>query len=397
MVFGVASRTAKDLLIKYGGAAAVKDAVISGKARVGQRIYEKAVSVSGKECERIVKDCAKHKVKLIPFGSSDYPRYLSELNDAPIIIYALGDVSFLNDNPCICIAGPRESTKHGLKATFSLSARLSACGFSVVTGLADGVDTAAHLGSISVGGKTVMVLPCGILRPYRKDKDSLKSRVLNAGGCIISEFPPYFDGGKGNFKIRNRIMSGLCVGTVIPEASERSGALITANHAAEQGRDVFVVPSILNDQYHKGSNKLLDDGAIRLESAMDIVNEYISLFPDKIKPDGVFSKSANEVILKCYRHAENEILGKEEKPSLINKIIKEKPQKITRPLNTDRVLSNDAKKVLAAINTELFSTDCLEIDEDSLEKGMFLALFELERAGYIESAPSGFYRRINND
>lgn len=387
-----AARTAKLLLDRYGTAENVYEAYISGKLRLSVREQNKAESVKDDACNKIVNTCKKNGIAIIPLGHNDYPYLLSQIPDAPTIIYAVGDVSFLNEVPCICIVGPRDATNSGNKAAFSLSARLAACGFSVVSGIADGVDTAAHLGAAAIGVRSALVLPCGHLHEYRKDKDSIKRRVLKNGGCILSEYPPFYEDGADRFRPRNRIMAGLSLGVVIPEAGERSGSLMTAGSAGEYGRDVFVVPSPFNDENHIGSNALLSDGATELHNALEIVREYINQY-DNIDPSVAFTKEANEIILRAYDKAKNEFVSM--RSNRIKKKIKQDQNVVpVRQLKPISELSDDAKAVYRAINDDLFLTDYLDITDDELENGIFLALFELERAGYIESAPSGFYRRI---
>ena len=386
------SSKANSLLKKFGSAKEVNSAYAEGRIKLSEYSQKRIKFATPEYCAKIIEQCKRNNIKIVRIGSPDYPYLLSQIPDPPVALYVQGDVSFLNSKPCVCIAGPRKATEKGIKAAFSLSSRLAACGFGIISGCADGIDTAAHLGTVGIGAKSAMILPCGLLHPYRKDKDSLKRRILKNGGCIISEYPPETEDGRNNFRPRNRLMAGLALASVIPEAGNRSGSLITAGFAAEYGRDVFTVPHRINDEYHKGSNGLLNDGARPLGNAMDIVGEYVSA-----DVSYAFTKDTDRIISNAYKSAFDELFPKKAEKSVFHKTTKlktAKPDETKKTVAKRAELSNDALAVYKAIKQDLFLPDTLDISETDLEKGIFLALFELERAGYIESAPSGYYKKL---
>ncbi|MBO5726652.1 MAG: DNA-processing protein DprA, partial [Clostridia bacterium] len=209
---------------------------------------------------KVLNECIKRKVNIITLADDKYPPLLCEIPNPPIVLYAKGNLELLDCRPGVCIVGPREVSDFGKKAAFSLGARLAAGGLTIVSGGAKGCDTAAHKGALAVGGNTVCVLAVGIEDDYLQLNKELREQIAKVG-LLVSEFQPGSSVRKGTFSIRNRLMSGLTLGTVVIEVDETSGALITANHAAEQNRDVFVIPGNPTLPYYKGSNLLLRDGA----------------------------------------------------------------------------------------------------------------------------------------
>lgn len=213
------------------------------------------------------------QIKEINFSSDKYPKQLREIYNPPKRIYAIGNIEILN-KVGIAIVGSRKATEYGKKVAFRLSKDLSERDIVTISGLAKGIDSHAHIGSLNVqNGKTIAVLGSGIKVIYPKENIELARQIVRKGGCIISEYPPDDTPNKSNFPERNRIISGLSKGVVIVEASEKSGALITADFALEQGREVFAVPGNIYSTTSVGTNKLIQQGAKLVMAVEDILSE----------------------------------------------------------------------------------------------------------------------------
>lgn len=227
----------------------------------------------------IMEQCLKYRIKIITPHHDDFPKGLKDLNDMPTVLYTWGDLSRIRDTVCISVVGTRKATQGSLEVTKNLSASLANAGATVVSGGALGIDTAAHTGALYAQGKTVAVLGCGLLSPYLLENRPLRQRIARTG-AVVSEFPPTKGADRTTFPIRNRIISGMSVGTVVIEAGERSGSLITASLAISQGRDVFAVPGDMVSSCYNGANKLIQDGARPIFCAKDVLEEYSYIYPD---------------------------------------------------------------------------------------------------------------------
>ena len=260
------------------------------------------------------------KIKTIRKKNDDYPRLLKEIPDAPERIFALGNLQN-NENLKIAIVGTRRATSEGRILAKELAKKLSERKIIIVSGLAMGIDTAAHQGAVEANGKTIAVLANGLDSIYPAQNENLAKKILESDGAIISEYPAGAPALAHQFLERNRIVSGLCDATIIIEAPERSGSLVTARLAAEQGREVLVFPGPLHNPNYKGSYKLIRDGA-RLVASIEDVLEDLSLNNQKLERE-------NEKHLKLpLRNFETD----EEK--LIFKTIK----KSNKPLDVDRII-----------------------------------------------------------
>lgn len=231
--------------------------------------------------ERILRDCRKRRIGILTIRDEAYPEQLREIQDPPAVLFYRGRIPDLSERPAIGIVGARNASDYAKKAAFLLGKQVSGCGGVVVTGLARGVDSCAARGALRAGGSVIGVLGCGADVVYPQENAELYDAV-EQNGCLLTEYPPG-TGPKGeHFPVRNRIISGLSDGVVIVEAGEKSGSLITARHAAEQGRDVFAVPGSIFFAGCRGSNELLRNGAIPVSSGWEAVQEYAYRYPDTI-------------------------------------------------------------------------------------------------------------------
>ena len=235
-----------------------------------------------KSAEQILRQCSEGNIHVLTYRDAAYPGRLRNIADPPMVLYYKGTLPAFDDLPMIAVVGTRKATPYGLTTAKRMGYQLAACGGTVVSGMAYGIDGMAMQGALTAGGTVVGVLGCGVDVVY-----PVTNRALFADterhGCLLSEFAPGTEPFKWNFPKRNRIISGLCCGVLVIEAPEKSGALITARQASDQGRDVFAVPGNIDMPTCAGSNALLRDGAIMASSGWDVLSEYQAQFPDKIQ------------------------------------------------------------------------------------------------------------------
>ena len=232
--------------------------------------------------EEILDRCAKKKLHILTVQDALYPQKLKNIPDPPIVLYYKGQLPDLDSVPVIGIVGTRKASAYGLQTAKRMGYQIGKCGGIVVSGMAFGIDGLAMSGALTAGAVTVGVLGCGADIVYPMSNRALFRDVENYG-CILSEFPPGPQPAKWTFPKRNRIISGLSNGVLVVEAPEKSGALITARLAAEQGRDVFAVPGNVDQTGYVGSNRLLKDGAMVATDGWDVMSEYEALYPGKLR------------------------------------------------------------------------------------------------------------------
>lgn len=235
--------------------------------------------VAGSICSHNASDQAKRNldrareagISLVPLTHPGYPRLLAEIHDPPPILQVAGQLD--PDAAMVALVGSRRATSYGLKNAASLAADLAGSGFSVASGLARGIDTAAHTGALSARGRTIAVLGCGLGTVYPPENRRL-AEAISLSGAVISEFQYDAPPEAHHFPMRNRIISGISLGTVVVEASLKSGSLITARCAADQNREVFAVPGHIHATQSAGTHRLIRDGAKLVTSAADITDEF---------------------------------------------------------------------------------------------------------------------------
>ena len=226
--------------------------------------------------------------RVIAPGSEDFPELLARIADPPAELYVAGDVEALH-LPAIAIVGSRNPTEGGRRNAYAFARHLSRAGFCIVSGLALGIDTAAHRGALDGGGKTIAVLGHGIDRIYPPQNEALAKEIV-ANGAVCTEFPPGYPPRRENFPRRNRLISGLALGTLVVEAAKRSGSLISARLAGEQGREIFAIPGSIHNPMARGCHQLIRQGAKLVESADDILSELAPLVRHLLElPDNVAS------------------------------------------------------------------------------------------------------------
>jgi DNA processing protein len=210
-------------------------------------------------------------IRIVPFTHPDYPARLRAIADPPPILYVKGEI-LAADEQTVAVVGSRSASEYGLKVARSISRGLSSAGFTVVSGMARGIDGTAHQTALDSGGRTLAVLGCGVDRIYPPEHAALYERISRQG-AVISEFPLGTRPVAFNFPARNRLISGVSLGVVVVEATERSGSLITAALALEQNREVFAVPGEVGSSRSRGAHRLIRQGAKLVECAADIIEE----------------------------------------------------------------------------------------------------------------------------
>ncbi len=233
------------------------------------------------QAQAILAECEEKGIRILVYGEENYPNRLRNTYDPPLVLYVKGVLPDWEQMPVIGIVGTRKATPYGLNTALRFGRQIAACGALVVSGGAFGIDTMAMQGALDAGRPVVGVLGCGVDVVYPKSNQELFSLVTE-NGCLLSEYPPKTAPAHFHFPERNRIISGISNGLLVVEAPEKSGALITAERAMEQGRDVFAVPGNVDVPSCAGSNALLQEQAIAALSGWDVVKEYETLYPGKI-------------------------------------------------------------------------------------------------------------------
>jgi DNA processing protein len=287
----VGPRTFRALLNQYGSAAAALEA-LPDLARKAGRLIIKVPDRA--EIERELVAAQRMGVRFIATGEADYPRALMAIDTAPPILGVRGDAAILR-RPMVAVVGSRNASTAGLKFTEMLAHELGLSGFVVVSGLARGIDTRAHRAALQAG--TVAVMAGGQDKLYPPENQSLADRILEQGGAILTEMPMGWEPRGRDFPRRNRIVSGLSLGTVVVEAARRSGSLITARFALEQGREVFAVPGSPLDPRAEGPNDLIRQGATLCGQADHVCAALLPLVAADMVPRAQASEPGSDITL----------------------------------------------------------------------------------------------------
>jgi DNA processing protein len=254
------------------GAPAARFSELFGSSVLGEAV------ASGRDAAAVDEEIEKADqlgVQLVTLVDPEYPALLREIEDPPMVLYVRGKLPI--DTSCtIGIVGTRRGTQYGKMVAGRFASQLALRGITVVSGLAAGIDAAAHQGAVDVGGRTVAVLGCGVDYPYPKKNQPLSEKLV-VNGAALSEYPLGTRPAKWTFPQRNRVLSGLCRGVIVVQAPERSGSLITARLALEQGREVFAVPGNITTITSAGTNRLIKQGAKLVESIDDVLEEFPDL------------------------------------------------------------------------------------------------------------------------
>lgn len=360
---------------------------------------EAAASLQDKDltqAQQVIEICNRKRISILTYRDAAYPNRLRNISDPPVVLYYKGRLPDFDGLPLIAVVGTRSASSYGLTIAKRMGSQIAACGGIVVSGMAYGIDGMAMRGALSAGSPVVGVLGCGVDVVY-----PLSNRALFADteqcGCILSEFLPGTPPTKWNFPKRNRLLSGLSCGVLVVEAPEKSGALITAARAAEQGRDVFVVPGNIDTASCAGSNALLRDGAIAVGSGWDVLSEYEALFPDKIhRNTGISRQNAypDEVLLAA-QEGENSRLKVAQKARKVAPCQPKNKKEIDKAKNSQYsdaeaktpALSENEAKIVSLVRQGKTLVDDI-IAETGMPAGAVLAVLTmLEVKGVIARLP----------
>lgn len=285
-VHGAGPRTCRLLLERFGSAEQIFKATEDeiGAAGVGRTVARAIAGFSDfASLEKELCELPRLGARLVRWTDADYPANLKQIADPPPYLIARGLLE-PNDTACVAVVGARAASDAGLRMAQRLGFELAAHGFVVVSGLARGIDGAAHRGALEAGGRTIAVLGCGIDVAYPPEHRGLADAIIEQRGAILSELPLGTAPLPENFPSRNRILSGLSLGVVIVEAAEKSGSLITARMALEQDRQVFAVPGSPLSGKTRGSNRLLKEGAVLVECVEDVIEDLAPQMAGKGSP-----------------------------------------------------------------------------------------------------------------
>lgn len=319
------------------------------------------------EAEMIFETCERKRIHILTFGDDRYPSYLRNIIDPPLVLYYRGILPDFDREPMIGIVGTRKASAYGMATARQMARQIASHGGIVVSGMAEGIDAMATWGALDTDRPAVGVLGNGVDRVYPSCNRDL-FRKMDQHGCLISEYPPGTPPNRWNFPRRNRIISGLSNGVLVVEAPKKSGALITARQALEQGRDVFVVPGNVGVSSCEGSNALLKDGAALATSGWDVIGEYAYRYPDKIHKE-----------IPAVEKAADKIVVDNAAPPLYSDLE-----------NIAADLSDTEKAVLAAIGTGEQLIDTVIAKTELSSSDVLAALTMLEVSGYVTTRPGGW-------
>lgn len=348
------------------------------------RQIEKLCESTEAQANEVLATCKMNGWQVVPYDDLHYPERLRSIFNPPAVLYVDGELPDIDNSIVIGIVGTRRASDYAVKAADVMSRGIAERGAIVASGGALGVDTAAHNGAMLAGGKTIAVLGCGLGTKYLMENKPLRDAVVK-NGALITEFQPFTPASKYTFPIRNRIISGISLGVLVVEASVKSGSLITANYALEQGRDVFALPCSILDPAFAGTNKLIDDGAIVATKPLDLLYPYAEEYGVKI--DEV--KSVGKIMRETGDKSAN-VYGKARDISFDNLQAGRKKREARQKAAAE--LSGKTKAVFNALGEEYQSAD--EISRAAgLSIGEALtALTALEIAGLAASAGGKRYR-----
>lgn len=338
LVSGIGPKLLKNLLDHFESASAVLKATLSelGQAPgIGPKVATAIREATQSDwARRVVDHCHQNEVKLLLPNDREYPRLFRELPDQPTLLFQRGDFAPA-DQLSIGIVGTRHPSSYGKKICESLTRGLARAGLTIVSGLARGIDAIAHQAALEVGGRTIAMLGSSVTEIYPPEHHDLANQVSQSG-VLLSETHPYAKPKAGVFPQRNRLISGMSLGVIVVEAAERSGALITARHAGEQGRDVFAVPGPVTSRVSRGSNALIRDGAILIQDSGDVLDHLGPLVEAaEVEPDRVVRHAA-EFQLNDQEQAVLQAI--DDSPTDLDRVVVKSQLPIARVLSTISVL-----------------------------------------------------------
>ena len=351
--------------------------IISGVFSKSQ--LEKLEKTPIKNAQIAIDTCSRNGWKIYTPDDREYPDMLRYLADRPLVLYVDGDISFLNSGVSVGVVGTRKPSYESVEIARRICSGISAMGAVVVSGGALGIDSAAHEGALSANGKTVCVMGCGLGCGYLRENEDMRRRISRSG-ALVTEYPPLMGVTRSSFPERNRIISGMSMGVLVVEAGEKSGSLITARRANEQGRDVFAIPGSVLSSAYTGVNRLIRDGAKAVTCAEDILSGYQIMYPERINLEA----KVPEIAAEEPKNVRLKFVGGKKEETVLVRIRKEPPAH----------LDSDSITVY-----NLFKDEPLHSDEICAMSGMstarvLSALMMLEIEGLIEATEGKCYQLV---
>ncbi len=299
MTKGLGSVTYQALIKYFGDNSSILSAdkyALQRVSGVGPKLAENITnSAQNGNVERELEIAERSGIKIIPYYSDDYPQNLKAIYDPPLLLYIRGDI-VETDIIAMAVVGSRGSSNYGKVQSERISCALSQIGFTIISGLARGIDSAAHRGALKAKGRTIAILGSGLGNIYPRENKDLAEKIVE-NGALISELPITTPPDTRNFPARNRIISGLSLGVLVVEAALKSGSLITAKWALEHGKEVFAMPGPVDSAYSRGTHRLIKDGAKLVEGTDDIIEELGTLSESLKTRNGVEVKDLRSLRL----------------------------------------------------------------------------------------------------
>lgn len=344
--------------------------------------------------ERILRDCYDKGIHILTFQDGAYPGRLHVIGDPPLVLYYRGVLPDFDSEPAIAVVGTRRASPYGLITAKRLGYQIAQCGGLVISGLAAGIDAMAMTGALTQGKPAVGVLGCGADVVYPPRNENLFADTA-ARGCILTEYPPGTPPQGYHFPRRNRIISGLSCGVLVVEAPEKSGALITAQYALDQGRDVFTVPGNIDVPSCAGSNRLLREGAVAVSSGWEIMEEYVARFPGRIRRfrGGADLDLAPGEIREISRSSGNLVAEPRVLPTKKSKVSidKEPVRPYSDQIETDESLTEDEKALLLPLLQGPLHVDEIIVRSALPAPRALASLTLLEVKGRVRQKPGKIY------
>lgn len=340
------------------------------------------------QAEKILEECDRQQIRIMTLQDADYPERLRQLDDAPGVLYLKGRLPHMDEEVAIGVVGTRKATEYGRQTAARLGLELARAGAVLVSGTAAGIDTCAIKGALQAGGTVVSVLGGGVDVPYPRENRFLYQDIA-AVGTLISEYPPGTENIGSHFPVRNRILSGLSLGVVVVEAGEYgSGAMITANLALDQNRDVFAVPGNVDSPASRGCIRLMQQGAKPILNAEDVLVEYRGRFPHKLPWTGPLPQE------QAQQRLEGALLDKKRHPTEKTPVDKGENKAYSSDVRSPAGFTDDQLSILAALGDKLRLADELVELTQIPARRVLSALTMLQIDGCVEEQPGKRFKRL---
>ena len=392
---GIGTRGRAALLELYGTAEHIyelKEADYLQTEGFDRRWLESLLDKSLDDAEEILRDCDNEEINLLTYAEAAYPKRLKNITDPPALLYFKGSLPDFDSEAAIAVVGSRRCSAYGLMHAKQFGRQIANSGGLVISGGARGIDTMALKGALDSSMPVVSVMGCGLDVDYPRENHFLFQKVAQHG-CLLSEYPPKTRPDRGNFPVRNRIISGLSLGVLVVEAPERSGALITADLALQQGRDVFAIPGNIGVKHCSGSNRLIREGAYMVEDGWEVLREYTYLFPDKLS-DGRSKEAMQRIFQSRYGMALPVYSPVTISDEGDKKVVDNPAGKTySDEKEATAALSGDESAVYALLSEQPIHCDELTAKSGMQSRNVTAALTLLQIKGLAEKLAGNYYKR----